>query len=103
MFGIGKLFRGGSSRRIDPATVARLVREGALLLDVRTRVEFAMGAPSGALNIPVQELPARLGELPRDRTIVAYCLAGVRSANAVEQLVAAGFDARDAGGVGNVM
>lgn len=102
MFGIGKLF-GGSSRRIDAATTARLVAEGALLLDVRTPAEVATGAPNGALNIPVQELATRLHELPRDRTIVAYCRSGVRSASAVEQLVAAGFDAHDAGGVGNVM
>lgn len=102
MFGIGKLF-GGSSRRIDPAQAARLVGEGALLLDVRTPAEFATGAPSGAVNIPVQELASRLDELPRDRTLVAYCRSGVRSASAVEQLVAAGFDAYDAGGVSNVM
>jgi len=98
MSGIGR-----HSRRIDSATAARLVSEGALLLDVRTPAEFATGAPSGALNIPVQELATRLHELPRDRTIVAYCHSGVRSANAVEKLVAAGFDAHDAGGVGNVM
>jgi phage shock protein E len=102
MFQIGKLF-GGSARRIDPAAAARLVSEGALLLDVRTPAEFTTGAPSGAVNIPVQELGVRMQELPRDRTIVAYCRSGARSASAVEQLVAAGFDAHDAGGVGNVM
>jgi len=103
MFGIGKLFGGGSSRRIDPATAARLVKEGALLLDVRTPGEHESGAPSGAVNIPVQELGTRLHELPKGRTIVAFCRSGVRSASAVEQLVAAGFDAHDAGGVGNLM
>lgn len=103
MFGIGKLFGGGSSRRIDPPTAARLVGEGALLLDVRTPAEHASGAPSGAVNIPVQELATRLRELPKDRAIVAFCRSGARSASAVEQLVAAGFDAHDAGGVGNVM
>jgi phage shock protein E len=102
MFGSDKLF-GGTSRRIDSTTAARLVGEGALLLDVRTPAEFATGAPSRALNIPVQELAQRLGELPSGRTIVAYCRSGVRSAAAVEQLVTAGFDAYDAGGVGNVM
>lgn len=102
MFQIGKLFGGGGSRRIDPATAARLVSEGALLLDVRTAAEHATGAPSGALNIPVQELATRLHELPKDRSIVAFCRSGARSASAVEQLVAAGFDAHDAGGLGNL-
>lgn len=103
MFGIGKLFGGGSSRRIDSPTAARLVGEGALLLDVRTPAEHASGAPSGAVNIPVQELATRLRELPKGRVIVAFCRSGVRSASAVEQLVDTGFDAYDAGGVGNVM
>lgn len=102
MFGLGRLL-GRAPHRIDSATAARLVSEGALLLDVRTPTEFASGAPSGALNIPVQELAGRLDELPRDRAIVAYCRSGVRSSTAVSQLVAAGFDAHDAGGVANVM
>lgn len=77
--------------------------EGALLLDVRTPAEFAAGAPVGALDIPVQELAARVEELPRDRTIIAYCRSGARSAAAVARLTAASFDAYDAGASSNVM
>lgn len=102
MFGLTDLL-GRPAHRIDSATAARLVGDGALLLDVRTPTEFSTGAPEGAVNIPVQELAARLDELPRDRTIVAYCRSGARSATAVAKLVAAGFDAHDAGGLGNVM
>lgn len=102
MFGLGTLF-GGSSNRIDPATASRLVAEGAMLLDVRTPQEFATGAAKGAVNIPVQELAARVSELPRDRPIVAYCRSGARSSSAVASLVRAGYDAHDAGGLGNVL
>lgn len=70
----------------------RLVAEGALLLDVRTTREFAQGHLPGALNIPVQNLSGRLGELDdRDRPIVVYCASGVRSARARRMLSRAGY------------
>jgi rhodanese-related sulfurtransferase len=54
--------------------VARLVRGGsALLLDVRPRPEFEAGHLRGAVNIPIEELSGRVGELPRDRQIITYC------------------------------
>lgn len=93
----------GRSRRIDAATAAALIDDGALLLDVRTPAEVATGAPDGAVNIPVQELATRMGELPRERPLVVYCRSGARSATAVGQLLAAGFDAYDAGGLSAVM
>ncbi|MBL7806778.1 MAG: metalloregulator ArsR/SmtB family transcription factor [Saprospiraceae bacterium] len=45
----------------------------AQLLDVRPVEEFAAGHLSNALSIPIQELSERLGELPRHKTIIAYC------------------------------
>jgi rhodanese-related sulfurtransferase len=44
-----------------------------LLLDVRPPLEYEAGHIPGAVSIPVDELPARLGSLPRDRRIIAYC------------------------------
>jgi rhodanese-related sulfurtransferase len=62
---------GNTLQRSD---VSRLVRgRNALLLDVRPRTEFEAGHLRGALNIPIDELSARLGELPRERQIIAYC------------------------------
>nr|WP_272886865.1 metalloregulator ArsR/SmtB family transcription factor [Phenylobacterium aquaticum] len=43
------------------------------LLDVRPTDEFAQGHVPGALNIPLAELQARLGEIPTDLEVVAYC------------------------------
>lgn len=57
-------------------------RPAPLLLDVRTAAEFAEGRVPGAINIPVQELEARLAELPRDRELVVYCRSGRRAATA---------------------
>jgi phage shock protein E len=71
-----------------------------VVLDVRTSGEFRGGAYPGALNIPVQELAYRLGELPRDRPIVVYCGSGMRSASAVRLLQAQGFaDVVNGGGL----
>ena len=53
--------------------VAGLVRDNALLLDVRPRAEFEAGHLRGAVNIPIEELSARVDELPRDRRIITYC------------------------------
>jgi sulfur-carrier protein adenylyltransferase/sulfurtransferase len=49
--------------------------EDIVLLDVRQPFAYANypGAIPGSIRIPPAELPARYGELPRDRLIVAYC------------------------------
>lgn len=70
-----------------------LVTEGAVLVDVRTRDEFAAGHIEGARNIPVDSLPTRLGELgpPASTTVVVYCQTGRRSTQAARTLREAGF------------
>ena len=84
---------------IDSAEAHALVAHGATLLDVRTPDEWAAGHIDGAVLIPVQELDARITELPREHPVVVYCASGVRSARAVATLRAAGYDARDLGGM----
>lgn len=63
-----------------------------LLLDVRPRLEFAAGHLPGAISIPLDELPARLEELPRDRVIVTYCRGPlcVYADQALERIIASG-------------
>ena len=80
------------------------IKQGALVLDVRTPGEYQGGHCEGALNIPVQELDARLGELKdKKQAIVVYCASGMRSASAASILSTAGFtDVTDAGGYGNL-
>ena len=50
-----------------------------VLLDVRTPAEHAAGRIPGSLNIPLYQLQARLGEVPREQPVVVYCAAGSRS------------------------
>lgn len=70
----------------------RLVAQGARLVDVRTAQEFATGHIPGAVNIPVQELGCRMGELDaKERPIVVYCRSGNRSGSAARILRSAGY------------
>ena len=53
--------------------------DDGFLLDVRNPAELAVEYVPGALNIPLPELRARLGELPRDREILVFCRSGQRA------------------------
>jgi len=71
---------------------------GQLLLDVRTPREFAQGAIPGAINIPVDELRARMGELPKDKEILAYCRVGLRGYLGTRILAQSGYKVRNLSG-----
>jgi phage shock protein E len=87
-------------KRVSPDLVMQKIKAGATVVDVRTPGEFQSGAYPGALNIPVQELDRRLGELSKDRPIVVYCASGMRSASAERLLRARGFaDVVNGGGL----
>ncbi len=59
---------------VPAALLLERVREGLVtVLDVRPAEEFAVGHLPGAINIPLAELEARLGELEPEQEIVAYC------------------------------
>ncbi|MGB3909366.1 MAG: rhodanese-like domain-containing protein [Pseudolysinimonas sp.] len=81
-------------------TAADLAALGAdaTIIDVREPHEFAEARLDGATNVPLGDLPSRLAELPRDRTIYVMCLSGGRSARATAFLRGAGFDAIDVEG-----
>lgn len=69
-----------------------------VLLDVRQPEEYAAARLSGAVLIPLAELPGRLAELPRGLPLVVLCHHGMRSAHAVHHLREAGFDALNLSG-----
>lgn len=90
------LFRYGKASTDD---AHRLVASGARLVDVRTPGEFAGGHLPGAINVPLDQLGARAGELKQGETpIVVYCASGVRSGQAKRILASAGItDVHDLG------
>lgn len=52
---------------------ARLREGDVVVLDVRPEAEYAAGHIPGAISIPVNDLKSRLGEIPDDAEVVAYC------------------------------
>jgi phage shock protein E len=86
-------------RKVSQEIVLSKIEAGARIVDVRTPDEFRAGAYPGAVNIPVQALAARIGEIPKDRPVVVYCASGMRSASAAGLLGRAGYDVVNAGGL----
>jgi NADPH-dependent 2,4-dienoyl-CoA reductase/sulfur reductase-like enzyme/rhodanese-related sulfurtransferase len=72
--------------------------DGAFLLDVRQPVELVVESVPGAFNIPLNQLRARLGELPRDREILVICRSAQRAYYATRILMQNGFKARNLSG-----
>lgn len=78
---------------IGPEELQRMLasRDEFVLLDVRTRQEHAEQRIEKSHLIPLQELPDRVHELPRDKEIVIYCRVGNRSAYACSLLASRGY------------
>lgn len=75
---------------IAPAELAAwradAARAAPLLVDVREPWEYARCRIEGSLSVPLQELPARLAELPPERELVMVCHHGNRSRHAARWL-----------------
>ena len=77
---------------IDWPKAFEMNKAGAVLLDVRTPAEVAKGmASESAVNVPLQELPQRLSEVPKDKDLLVYCRSGKRSMAASKFLVENGY------------
>ena len=81
-----------------PEEVAKWIKEGAILLDVRTRIEVRNNPVRGATHIPLLQLKGELSKLPRDKAFVTYCLRGGRAERAKNLLQASGFRVINGGG-----
>lgn len=71
---------------------AELIKNGAAVVDVRSRGEFAGGHAKGAVNIPLDQLNSNLGRFKsKDQVIITCCASGMRSSSAKQILKQAGF------------
>lgn len=76
-----------------------LDRDEAILLDVRTPNEFAARRLERAVNIPLNQLQARVNELDPTKKVYVYCQSGSRSQVATLMLSSVGYDITNIGGV----
>lgn len=83
----------GLQRTVDWSQVGSLIEQGWTVLDVRTPGERRRGSVTGSVNIPVDELRERLGELDPQGHYIVHCAVGQRSHIATQVLTANGFDA----------
>jgi len=71
---------------------AELVKNGAIILDVRSKAEFAGGHIKGSVNISVDTLRNNLSKLKdKNKPVITCCASGMRSASAKGILTANGF------------
>lgn len=90
------LFKSNTVKVTD--AVALLADGDALLVDVRTREEWKSGHAPHAKHISLASLEQQMTRIPRDRTVLAICATGSRSARATAFLQRAGYDARNVKG-----
>ena len=64
----------------------------AIIIDVRTPGEYRDGHIPGVVNIPLDELEKRIGEIPKDKKVVLICRTGSRSAQGTRLLRSKGFN-----------
>ncbi len=90
---IGENISAGMYDLVDVQNIDRLVKEGGLLLDVRTAIEYSVGIIPGAYNIPVDELRERINEITcaKEDPIYVTCQVGLRAHIAIMILKGYGY------------
>ena len=89
---IKKLFGTGS------ANIGQLIKDGAVIVDVRTPGEFAGGHVKGSINIPLDQIGAKADSLKKHNNIIVCCRSGNRSGQAKRILIAKGLTNVENGG-----
>ena len=80
--------------KVTSLQATQLINQGkTLIVDVREPAQYAAGHLRDARNIPLKELPNKMGELEKfkSRPVIVVCQSGVASAKAAAQLRKAGF------------
>lgn len=71
---------------------AELVKQGAIILDVRSKGEYSSGAIKGSINISLDQLNSNLSKLKdKNQPIITCCASGMRSASAKNILKSNGY------------
>jgi phage shock protein E len=69
-----------------------LIQNGAIIIDVRTKVEYQGGHIKNSINIPLNNLQSQLLKIKKNKPVITCCASGMRSASAKNVLKSAGFE-----------
>jgi phage shock protein E len=79
-------------RDVDVQTTAALREQpDVMILDVREQDEWDAGHIPGAVFMPMGQVPDRMSEIPKDKTVIVQCRSGNRSSQVTDFLVQQGF------------
>ena len=73
------------------ADLAEIIKAGAVIIDVRSKSEYAAGHVKGSLNIPLEQIEANASKLKKYSHIITCCRSGNRSGMAKRTLESKGF------------
>ena len=90
---LSNIFGGGP--KVD---LKEMVKQGAMIVDVRTPAEYQGGHIKGSVNIPLQVLDKNIAKLKKDKPVITCCASGMRSGSAKSMLKAKGFNVHNGGG-----
>jgi rhodanese-related sulfurtransferase len=93
------LFGGGN----EGAAIEEYLKEGAVVIDVRTTEEYAGGHVKGSKNIVLNSIPGKVAEIKKmNKKVIAVCRSGARSGQATSFLKQQGIDVINGGPWENV-
>lgn len=68
-----------------------LMKNGAQIIDVRSKGEYSSGHIKGSINIPLDSLSGNLNKIKKDKPVITCCASGMRSASAKGILKSKGY------------
>jgi rhodanese-related sulfurtransferase len=89
---LGRLF---GIKQVD---FKQLVKDGAVIVDVRTVGEYKTGHIKNSVNIPLSDIQRSLNKIPKNKTIITCCASGMRSGSAKQILISNGYTVQNGGG-----
>ncbi|MEQ9009146.1 MAG: rhodanese-like domain-containing protein, partial [Ekhidna sp.] len=78
--------------------IEEFIKQGAVIIDVRSKTEFEGGHLRTSKNIPMDSIPSYMGQLDKTKPIITCCASGMRSGQVKRMLKANGFKAMNGGG-----
>ena len=69
----------------------QLMKNGAVIIDVRSKGEYQQGHIRGSVNIPLQNLENNLAKIKKDKPVITCCASGLRIASAKGLLQSSGY------------